>query len=352
MNNSPTPFITFIIPAYNAEKVIESCIESIIAIKRSDLEIVIVNDGSQDGTLEICGKIDDERIRIFTQENKGVSAARNRGILEARGRFVAFVDSDDLLCPQEMEKVLNSVSDKDELIMFNFSRNRNGVISKDAVQLEPGVHGKKELLILKERVLDVPIYKNWKNHVMQGSAVQYLYKRTKLIDSDIFFEPKLVYSEDLCFCLEIYTNFDSIKVTSYYAYIINAVNNSSSRRYREEFWNELLNVYEKINTITQSEYESIYYYYGRGAINHYLQYLPVQEVIDKSKKIIYDEKFKTSIKNISFANKTWSEKLEDWFYIKNHYALVIYYKKIDMVLHRIGAGIKRKIRFIILNGKI
>ena len=98
--------ISFIIPAYNAEKTIEKCIDSILHIQNYEIEVIIINDGSTDDTLNKCLKIDDERVLVITQKNKGVSAARNRGILEARGDYVVFVDSDDEIDASEMEKAL------------------------------------------------------------------------------------------------------------------------------------------------------------------------------------------------------------------------------------------------------
>ena len=116
--------ISFIIPAYNAEKTIEKCIDSILHIQNYEIEVIIINDGSTDDTLNECLKIDDERVLVITQKNKGVSAARNRGILEARGDYVVFVDSDDEIDASEMEKALLKTDEKEEIILYNFIRKK------------------------------------------------------------------------------------------------------------------------------------------------------------------------------------------------------------------------------------
>ena len=124
--------ISFIIPAYNAEKTIEKCIDSILHIQNYEIEVIIINDGSTDDTLNECLKIDDERVLVITQKNKGVSAARNRGILEARGDYVVFVDSDDEIDASEMEKALLKTDEKEEIILYNFIRKKDGAEAKDA----------------------------------------------------------------------------------------------------------------------------------------------------------------------------------------------------------------------------
>lgn len=87
--------ITVVIPLYNKEKQIARTLRSVLAQTYHDFEVVIVNDGSTDGSAEEVKKFTDPRIRLISQENGGVSAARNRGIEEARGEYVAFLDADD-----------------------------------------------------------------------------------------------------------------------------------------------------------------------------------------------------------------------------------------------------------------
>lgn len=91
--------ITVIVPMYNTEEYIERCIRSIMEQTYKNLEIIIVNDGSTDKSLDICKKLqkDDNRIVIVNQKNKGVGEARNRGIDVATGDFISFVDSDDTM---------------------------------------------------------------------------------------------------------------------------------------------------------------------------------------------------------------------------------------------------------------
>ena len=92
-----TAEISIIVPVYNAQETLQRCIDSILAQSFSDFELLLIDDGSNDSSLDICLKYaaDDARIRVFHHENAGVSAARNRGIENASGKFLMFCDSDD-----------------------------------------------------------------------------------------------------------------------------------------------------------------------------------------------------------------------------------------------------------------
>ena len=92
------PKLSVIIPAYNARDCIARSVGSVLSSTFTDLELIIIDDGSTDGTGEICNvAAADERVRYIYQENAGVSAARNRGIAEAKGEYIAFVDADDII---------------------------------------------------------------------------------------------------------------------------------------------------------------------------------------------------------------------------------------------------------------
>lgn len=93
--------ISVIVPVYNTSKFLRKCLDSIIAQTYSDLEIICINDGSTDNSLEILNEFasKDKRIIVFSQENSGVSSARNRGLEIATGDYISFVDSDDSLAP-------------------------------------------------------------------------------------------------------------------------------------------------------------------------------------------------------------------------------------------------------------
>ncbi|HEY9901908.1 MAG TPA: glycosyltransferase [Candidatus Sericytochromatia bacterium] len=97
------PIISVIIPSYNAEKTIKETIQSVLNQTWQDFELLIINDGSQDATLEVIESIQDPRIKIFSYPNAGSSASRNRGIAIAKGEYISFIDADDLWTADKLE---------------------------------------------------------------------------------------------------------------------------------------------------------------------------------------------------------------------------------------------------------
>jgi len=143
--------ISVIVPTYNAEKTIDDTLLSVRQQTYQDLDIIIVDDGSTDGTGEKClaHARADSRIRIVSQANGGVAAARNRGIAEARGNFVAPIDADDLWSPTKIARQVRGLrnSGPDVLLVYNWSAyiDDDGAIIKTGEQ--PGFFGDVGLML-------------------------------------------------------------------------------------------------------------------------------------------------------------------------------------------------------------
>lgn len=109
------PLISVIVPVYNIEKYLERCVESIRNQTYTNLEILLVDDGSTDSSGAMCDSLakKDERIRVLHKENGGSSSARNAGIAQARGAYLGFVDSDDYISPDMYELLYNAITEYD-----------------------------------------------------------------------------------------------------------------------------------------------------------------------------------------------------------------------------------------------
>ncbi len=107
--------LSIIVPVYNSEKFLDKCIKSLLNQTMSDFELVLINDGSTDNSLEICNKYKllDTRIKVFNQVNSGQSTARNVGIDNSTGEFIAFVDSDDWVDVNYFEKLIDACERND-----------------------------------------------------------------------------------------------------------------------------------------------------------------------------------------------------------------------------------------------
>jgi len=103
--------ISIIIPAYNAEKTIQETIKSVLNQTFSDFELIIINDGSQDSTLEIVSTFQDPRLKVYSYSNAGLSATRNRGIFLAKGEYISFIDADDLWTVDKLESQFKALQE-------------------------------------------------------------------------------------------------------------------------------------------------------------------------------------------------------------------------------------------------
>lgn len=108
------PLVSVIIPVYNGEKTIRETLESVLNQTFQDFEVIIINDGSQDTTLEVINSIQDLRLNVFSYPNGGQGASRNRGLSHASGQYIAFLDADDLWTHDKLEKQLQALEENPE----------------------------------------------------------------------------------------------------------------------------------------------------------------------------------------------------------------------------------------------
>lgn len=193
MEESVNPKISVIVPVYNVEKYLHKCIDSILAQTFTDFELLLINDGSKDNSGKICDEYGekDKRIRVFHKENGGVSSARNMGLDNARGEWIAFVDSDDWvergylemfftnITPEKTMLIIQNIfheTDKGQTLKCNFN---NSLINKDKIS---DLFSKNEI-------------------VRYGYPFCKLFNASVLNMHQIRFDLKISYSEDLLFFL-------------------------------------------------------------------------------------------------------------------------------------------------------
>jgi glycosyltransferase involved in cell wall biosynthesis len=123
------PTISVVVPAYNAARTILETINSVLQQTFSDFELIVINDGSTDQTLELLSTVKDPRLKIFSYSNGGLSTARNRGITHATGEFIAFLDADDLWTVDKLELQLAALQQHPEagvVYSWNYSMDEKG----------------------------------------------------------------------------------------------------------------------------------------------------------------------------------------------------------------------------------
>jgi glycosyltransferase involved in cell wall biosynthesis len=147
--------ISVIIPVYNIEDYLKECLDSIVNQSLDDIEIICVNDGSTDSSLDILKEYGnaDSRVRIISQENKGIGCARNTALTSVKGEYVYFMDGDDILELDALEKLYNLAVERDvDFIMFkisNFNEDTGEIIDDEFPEIID--HG-----MLSDDILIVP----------------------------------------------------------------------------------------------------------------------------------------------------------------------------------------------------
>ena len=115
--------LSIIVPIYNVESYLTRCVQSIIAQGLADYEVILVDDGSTDSSARLCDELEQQYpsiIRVIHQDNGGLSAARNSGIEVARGEYITFVDSDDELCPDTLQRNMEYLTERPEVDMLEY----------------------------------------------------------------------------------------------------------------------------------------------------------------------------------------------------------------------------------------
>ncbi len=131
--------VSIIMPCYNAETYLQASVQSLMKQSYRNIEILLIDDGSQDRTLDLCNHMakKDARIRVIHQENSGAGASRNRGMAEASGEFIAFLDSDDILLENAIETLLGAMTEDVDVVQCR-SRKCYDDDSPDADHWEEG----------------------------------------------------------------------------------------------------------------------------------------------------------------------------------------------------------------------
>lgn len=188
------PLISVIVPVYNVEKYLEKCILSILHQTYSHLQIILVNDGSVDNSVAICEKYaaQDKRIVFVSQENKGLSAARNTGLHFVKGEYLSFVDSDDYLDADFYETCMQEIDENDMLVFGYRKVDEQG------------------------NVLYVRQLRRGQTYTLV-SAWSKFFKAVTFFNCHLSFTANMIF-EDVAFSFKCWMSFPNIKVVNYVGY--------------------------------------------------------------------------------------------------------------------------------------
>lgn len=208
-SNPAEPLISVIMPVFNAEAFLSRSVESVLGQSYKNIELILVDDGSADGSGKICAEyaLGDKRIKIISQKNSGPAAARNSGIRNATGDFVFFLDADDYIDKKTFEILITGYKEgRPDLVMGNFCKleNNGEIINQDAIFTPDGEPFAGDRKILAKE--DVAGYvrhflKHPSNHLISYCWGR-LYKLSVIKNNNISANEEMRLFEDLVFNLE------------------------------------------------------------------------------------------------------------------------------------------------------
>lgn len=269
--------VSFIIPIYNVEPYLNRCLKSVTAIKNENIEIILVDDGSTDGSSLIYERYAkaDKRITIIKKENGGVSSARNRGIEKAKGKWISFIDGDDEIIPEVYDSYLLKLNDTAELWML-------GCVTRDLDtsyferEIIGGTWSDEKIELLKESLFfqDSLFAKSMKGQGINiyGPYAKF-YQKQIISERNILFPENVAIGEDRIFTFHYLKYVDSIEYTSRCGYFYWQNRNSVMNQYKSEKGKQSLEQVEYIYNLSEPIDVQIYSQFG---VRQYLYALKIE----------------------------------------------------------------------------
>ena len=227
--------ISIIIPVYNVEEYLDKCLETVVGQTYSNLEIILVNDGSTDNSGLKCDdwKNKDKRIKVFHKSNGGLMTAWKYGVERATGDYVGFVDSDDWIDTNMFETLLKmGVDNAAELVVCNFIHENNQPYKQETF-LRNGVYTNENI---KQEIYPIMIRKEWySQRGLVPSRVVKLFKKKNLLDALPYCDENVSIGEDLLTTFSVMSNVSKLVVLGdFYPYHYRETNSSIIRSFSED----------------------------------------------------------------------------------------------------------------------
>lgn len=235
--------ISVIVPVYNAEKYLSRCIDSILNQTYKNFELILINDGSKDNSIEILRKYEniDDRIKVIDNSNNGVSKTRNIGVRLAEGEYIQFIDSDDFIDKNMFEYAINVMEQENaDLVMTGFYLD---IESKKGIDTAVQTFEKSISIGSKDIAKNLI---NRLNGTYINSPVNKLYKKSIIVNNNILMNEDIDLGEDLIFNLEYIKYCKSVVFSDkcYYHYCMKVEDNLTSK-FREDKLDIMEILYDK-----------------------------------------------------------------------------------------------------------
>lgn len=244
--------ISVIIPVYEAENYILRSVTSVLCQTYDNLEIILIDDGSRDNSFNICLQLEqyDSRIRLYHQENRGVAAARNKGIEYSKGEYIFFLDSDDWIENITLYELVNSIKKfETELCICGFCYETDGRSKKCDIDVEFPMQQKE----FREKYF----WELYENAILFNVGTK-LYKNDIIKKNNIRFQENMSVYEDICFFLDYLSHTKNLSFCkeSFYHYF-QGNSKSITHNYRSGFWIDTVSYYNKLEAVSEQRTDEL-----------------------------------------------------------------------------------------------
>ena len=258
--------LSIILPIYNVKQYLVRCVRSIINQDIEDYELILVDDGSTDGSGEICDELAavNKKIKVIHKANGGLSSARNAGLDVACGTYIFWIDSDDWIADGALKRISEEIkSSQPDILKFNYYRNTSTAVPTLS-KVKAGIY----IADSKEKLIEFA-FREVSSFGL--TAWSHIYKRNFLINNSLsFISERQIGSEDFLFNYQAYIKASKIAVLDDYLYYYDLRQGSLSQYYRgnlyilfTNLYVQLLNWLSKNNIMQKYESYAAYFYVGR-----------------------------------------------------------------------------------------
>lgn len=320
--------VTIIVPIYNVEKYITKCLESIQSQTYSNIEVLLINDGTKDKSGQIAKEFCrcDKRFKYFEKDNGGLSSARNYGLKNANGEFIYFLDSDDWIGQNYIKQLVLGFDEKTDVVIANYTLideiiKQQYVPYKDCIFSKEYYGREKEKQILYRHINAYPkdgfeikntLMPVWKN----------MYRHSLLVENNLYFiSEKEVGAEDYIFNLEAYYFAKKVSLINAVEYYHLIVSGSLSRKYYVDEVNRVINKHNYSHKFIEN-----HQFYSRESAINALNDELCREIVIAINNFVKNNNFNSSKKIDEMLNKSECQVIykKNKLNLERKYVLLVY----------------------------
>lgn len=234
------PFVSVIVPVFRVERYLDECVDSLVDQTLKNIEIILIDDGSDDNCPVLCDKYQMlySNVRVIHQRNKGLSAARNAGLLAANGKYIAFCDSDDTMKPNMLEVLYQCAEDQNvDIVICGFETFPDGRTNCSRGYVLNQKMSPEELICSNSKI-------HSRNDLC--FSWRFLIRKSLIIEKQLKFDEKIRFGEDFPFNLSCVMEAESVYVLpeALYNYRINNENSIMRQKYKDNLEKQIEEQYE------------------------------------------------------------------------------------------------------------